>query len=90
VPVQFRSFRNADFNRRYFDLPKPIRELAVETYRKFCDDPYQHGLRFKKLKGNSKAYSIRVGLSYRAVGMVTDDEVVWFWIGSREAFANDF
>ncbi len=26
---------------------------------------------------------MRVGIHYRALGVRTDDEIVWFWIGSH-------
>ncbi len=90
VPNQFTSFRNADFNKCYFELPTAVRKMTVEAYRKFCDDPYQSGLRFKKLKNSDDLYSVRLNRSYRAVGVVADAEIIWFWIGTKQAFEKIF
>jgi hypothetical protein len=31
-------------------------------------------------------YSVRVGIGYRAVGVLEDDVIVWFWIGSHAEY----
>ena len=37
-------------------------------------------LHFKRL---GRAYSVRVGLDYRALALAHGDDVVWFWIGTH-------
>jgi hypothetical protein len=39
-------------------------------------------LHFKKLEGEDRIYSVRIGLGYRALGAMKGNRVVWFWIGS--------
>jgi hypothetical protein len=34
----------------------------------------------------SAVYSIRVGLGWRALGLVEHDTVTWFWIGSHAEY----
>jgi hypothetical protein len=44
-------------------------------------------LEFKKLKTSEAIYSIRVGIGWRALGVMKNKEtVVWFWIGSHEEY----
>lgn len=31
-------------------------------------------------------YSVRIGLSYRAVGLLKADTVTWFWIGTHDEY----
>jgi hypothetical protein len=31
-------------------------------------------------------YSVRIDLDWRAVGVLKDDTVVWFWIGSHNDY----
>jgi len=31
-------------------------------------------------------YSIRVGIGWRALGVMVDDTIVWFWIGSHAEY----
>ena len=33
-----------------------------------------------------QVYSVRAGLHWRAVGIKTDNTVVWFWIGSHAEY----
>ena len=41
----------------------------------------------KKLNTRQPAYSVRVGIGWRAVGVMKDSEtIVWFWIGSHSNY----
>ena len=65
------------------DLPAHIRLQAREAYRLFQQNPAHPGLRFKQVHAAPAIYSARVGISYRAVGVLDGDTVVWYWIGSH-------
>lgn len=56
---------------------------AARAYRLFRADPRHASLRFKKVDKESNVYSVRIGLGYRALGVVDGSTVVWFWIGSH-------
>lgn len=64
-------------------LPAQARQQAREAYRLFRENPAHPGLRFKQVHADPPIYSARVGISYRAVGVLDGDTVVWFWIGSH-------
>jgi len=64
-------------------LPGPVRRRAREAYRLFSRDPSHPSLHFKTVHSTRPIYSARIGLGYRALGVRTGDEVVWFWIGSH-------
>jgi plasmid maintenance system killer protein len=50
-------------------------------------NPYQAGLRFKKLSENKPyLYSVRVNKSYRALGLIKEDTIYWFWIGTHDEY----
>ena len=53
------------------------------AYRLFRLDPHHAGLHFKCVHPKRPIYSARVGLGYRALGVLDGDTVVWFWIGSH-------
>jgi hypothetical protein len=38
------------------------------------------------LEGDDNIYSVRIGLGYRALGVVHKDRVVWYWIGSHAEY----
>jgi len=33
-------------------------------------------------------YSVRIGTGWRALGILESDSIVWFWIGSHNAYDN--
>lgn len=64
-------------------LPAHVRQQAREAYRLFQQNPSHPGLRFKQIHAAPPIYSARVGISYRAVGVLDGNTVVWYWIGSH-------
>jgi hypothetical protein len=64
-------------------LPASVRRQAREAYRQFQANPSHPGLRFKQVHTPPPTYSARVGIGYRAVGVLDGDTVIWFWIGSH-------
>jgi hypothetical protein len=67
----------------YRELPETVREAARKAYQLFRENPSHPSLQFKKIHAGEPIYSVRVTLGYRAVGLLEEDEVTWFWIGSR-------
>jgi len=62
-------------------LPEEIRRRARRAYLLFRKDPRHASLRFKKVDEESDIYSVRIGLGYRALGVMEGSTVIWFWIG---------
>jgi hypothetical protein len=79
-----------EFWRRFNRLPSEKQAQAREAFRVFRHNPHLPSLRFKPLKGHPNAYSVRIGLRYRAVALRTGDTLRWFWIGSHADFDKDF
>ena len=67
----------------YRALPSEVRGAAQKAYRLFREDPKHPGLQFKKVHAREPVFSVRVTLGYRAVGLLGNDEITWFWIGSH-------
>ena len=44
--------------------------------------PGTQSLAFKQM-GSTGVWSVRVGIGWRALGLVDDDTITWFWIGSH-------
>jgi mRNA-degrading endonuclease RelE of RelBE toxin-antitoxin system len=76
-----KRFRDA-FNK----LPEHIQQQAKDAYQLFKKDPNHLSLRFKPVERLENVYSVRVSLSYRALGVKDSDEIVWFWIGSHSDY----
>ena len=70
----------------YKSLPMDVRQQARAAYRTFIENPRHPGLQFKRIGLREPMYSLRVGLQYRAVGLLEGDTVVWWWIGAHAAY----
>ena len=77
-------FATAEFWDLYNELPEEVQKLADKNYQLLSENPRHPSLHFKKLKDD--LFSIRVGLSYRALATVVDSDFVWFWIGSHSQY----
>lgn len=81
---------NSHTTRRFRELlaalPTAVRQQARDAYRLFQQNPWHPGLRFKQVHPAPPIYSARVGINYRAVGVVQGSTVVWFWIGSHAEY----
>lgn len=60
-----------------------IQARARRAYNLFLDHPEHPSLRFKKVAQLENVYSVRIGLGYRALGVLEASTVIWFWIGSH-------
>jgi hypothetical protein len=74
------------FWRLYNQLPADIRQHTRKTYRLWKRDPYHRGLYFKRVHTQQPIYSVRIGLYYRALGILEGKTIVWFWIGLHEEY----
>jgi len=70
----------------YAELPPAVQEAAQKAYRLFRDEPRHPSLQFKKVHHREPIYSVRVTRAYRALGIVQNDEVTWFWIGGHAEY----
>jgi len=72
-----------DFLAAFAKLPDAVKEQARGCYRMWRDNPAHPGLHFKKIHGHENLYSVRVGLGWRAMGLLDGNTISWFWIGSH-------
>ena len=81
-----KSHITSRFRKAYDRLPKRIQRQANEAYTLFEKDHRHPSLRYKKVHPNKQIYSVRISQSYRALGILEGDEMIWFWIGSHEDY----
>lgn len=74
------------FRRRLTRSPDDVRRQARKAYRLFTRDPRHPSLRFKRIHATGPIYSVRIGIGYRAVGVLAGEEMIWFWIGSHSEY----
>ncbi len=78
-----KSSTTADFRKAFARLPNHIQRQARSAYRLFQESPRHPSLRFKKVDLKEPIYSVRISRDYRALGVIEEDEIIWFWIGSH-------
>jgi len=76
-------FASPNYWFHYRQLPPPIQALADKNFALLKEDPRHPSLRLKKV---GKFWSVRIGLSYRAIGKVRAEGIVWVWIGSHAEY----
>ncbi len=70
----------------YSELSVTIKKQAKKAYRLFISDPYHPGLHFKRIHSSQPIFSVRITRDYRAIGILHDNEILWFWIGSHSEY----
>jgi hypothetical protein len=82
-----KSHINAAFRKLFASMPADVRNQARVAYALFRNNPRHPGLHFKHVHGSDRLVCVRIGRSYRAVGVLkAPDEVVWYWIGPHEEY----
>jgi hypothetical protein len=73
------------FWKHYEQLPNDVQRQAVRAYRLWRCNPIHPSVQFKQVSSTHQAYSVRVGIHWRALGyrdvMAGQDVITWFWIG---------
>jgi hypothetical protein len=77
-----------EFLEAFRNLPQRIQEKARKNYRLWKNNSSHPSLEFKRVHPRRPIYSVRVGTGWRALGILEEDTVLWFWIGSHNAYEN--
>ena len=80
------SHTTQSFRKALSKLPDSVRSQAKVAYRQFLEDPYYPSLQFKCIHATDPVYSARINIDYRAVGILNNSEIVWFWIGPHSEY----
>lgn len=81
-----RSLTTAQFWKLYDALPEDVQHRADSAYMLWQTNPQAQGLFFKRVGTRIAAFSVRIGQNYRAIGILQDDAIVWFWIGPHDEY----
>lgn len=84
-PFPGRSLTTSSFWESFDRLSATDQRQAREAHRLWLLDPRMPGLRFKKVH-RRPIYSVRVNINVRAVGVLSGDDMVWFWIGPHDEY----
>ncbi|MEM8719339.1 MAG: hypothetical protein AAGE84_08515 [Cyanobacteria bacterium P01_G01_bin.39] len=71
------------FWKRFYALPENVQRLARKNYDLLKVDLTHPSLNLKKV-GNF--WSIRIGLSHRALAIEDGSDFIWVWIGDHDEY----
>jgi hypothetical protein len=74
----------------YRDLDQAIKDRARKAYKLWDENPFHPSLHFKCINQKENIWSVRITIAYRAVGVLDNDTVTWFWIGDHDAYEKYF
>jgi mRNA-degrading endonuclease RelE of RelBE toxin-antitoxin system len=80
------SHINSRWKKLYRKLPTQIRQIAKKQYKLFKDNPYHSSLHFKKIHSSEPIFSARITANYRTLGVLSENNIIWFWIGSHDEY----
>ena len=78
-----KSSTTSDFWAAYRALPPHVRRRARLAFRLWQANPRHPSLRFKSI---GEVRSVRIGRGYRALGILDQDTIYWFWIGPHDEY----
>ena len=81
-----KSRLNEEFLKCFRRLPDEVKELARNNYKLWVADPMHPSLHFKRVGIKKPIYSVRIGIGWRALGLLDGDTITWFWIGSHAEY----
>ena len=81
-----KSSTTGEFRKRLNQLPISVREQANKAYELWRDNPYHPSLQFKRVSQQQPVYSARISLNYRALGLLENRQIYWFWIGTHSEY----
>ncbi len=75
---------------RYRELDQNVRRSTRKAYQLWMENPFHPSLHFKCINREENIWSVRVNLTYRALGVLDGDIVTWFWIGHHNEYERFF
>lgn len=69
----------------FINYPKTSSEQQ-KNYKLWKQNLNHPGLDFKRVHNTKPIYSVRIGIGWRALGMMEDDNLIWFWIGAHQEY----
>lgn len=81
-----KSVTTKRFRKEYTGLSEHIQDQTRKAYKLWRKNPFHPGLQFKQVHDTQPVYSVRVSLSYRALGVKEKNTMIWFWIGSHTEY----
>jgi hypothetical protein len=81
-----KSLTLPSFWESYRNLDESIRRQAQKSYLIWSQNPFHPSLHFKCINHAEDLWSVRITRGYRALGIMENNTVIWFWIGNHKDY----
>ena len=78
-----KHFATSEFWDAFDRLPAPIQTKAKKNFELLKTNASHPSLHFKKI---NQFRTVRVGLRFRALAIESENDLIWFWIGSHAEY----
>ena len=78
-----KSRATSKFWAAYSALPSVVQRRAIKQYQLWLANPRHPSVNFKKI---GRYWSARITDDYRALAVMADDTMIWFWIGTHAEY----
>jgi hypothetical protein len=81
-----KSFTVPSFWDAFHNLPEEIQITTRKKFNIWKDNHFHPGLQFKCVNAAQNIWSVRISRDYRALGVVNNNEIIWYWAGSHKDY----
>lgn len=74
----------------YAKLDETVKQRARKAFELWSENPFHPSLHFKCVNSEEDIWSVRITINYRALGVLDEGTVTWFWIGSHKEYERYF
>ena len=78
------------FWKAYESLDETTKQRARKAFALWSENPFHPSLRFKCINTKESIWSARITRAYRAIGILDEDTIVWFWVGAHDDYERYF
>jgi mRNA-degrading endonuclease RelE of RelBE toxin-antitoxin system len=78
------------FWEKYRRLDKSNQERTRKAFKLWIENPFHPSLHFKCINTEENIWAVRINLGYRILGVLDEDTVTWFWVGSHDEYEKYF
>jgi len=78
------------FWEQYERLDESLKKQARKAFILWAQNPFHPSLHFKCIASREGVWAVRISRGYRAVGILENDTVTWFWVGSHKEYEKFF
>jgi hypothetical protein len=74
------------FRQNYGELAPDLKISVKRAYKLWLKNTHHPSLHFKKIHDQEPIWSVRVSKNYRVIGVMRDEKMIWFFVGTHAQY----